>query len=95
MDDINKNDPLPTTGKIVPINTDLLRGMRVTLEVRLGHSEIAVEELMALKVGAVVPLDTALSDQLDIYLNGVLVARGTVVAVGEKFGVRIMEVGAT
>lgn len=82
-------------GKIAPISADLLRGMRIMLEARLGRSEMTVEELMALKSGSVVALDTDLSDLLDLYLNGVLVARGVVVAVGDKFGVRIVEVGPT
>jgi flagellar motor switch protein FliN/FliY len=75
------------------MNADLLRGVRVTLEAHLGQAELTVEELMALKPGSVVSLEAGLADHLDLYLNGTLVARGIVVAVGDKFGVRIVEVG--
>lgn len=81
--------------KPVAINPQLLHAMQVTIEAHLGCSEMSVEELMALKSGSVVTLDTGLSEQLDLYLNGTLVARGTIVAVGEKFGIRITEVGST
>jgi flagellar motor switch protein FliN len=77
-----------------PINGELLRAMRVTLEARLGRAEMTVEELMALKSGSVVSLEAGLADHLDLYLNGTLVARGVIVAVGDKFGVRIVEVGS-
>lgn len=80
-------------GKPTPISSELLRGMRVTLEAHLGQASMTVDELMALKSGSVVTLENGLVDQLELYLNGTLVARGVVVAVGDKFGVRIVEVG--
>lgn len=78
---------------VKPIGGDLLRSVKVTLEAHLGRAEMTVDELMALKSGSVVSLESGLADHLDLYLNGTLVARGVVVAVGDKFGVRIVEVG--
>jgi flagellar motor switch protein FliN/FliY len=75
-----------------PINSDLLRGVRVSLEVRLGESPMTVDEMLALKAGAVVTLDTGLADSVELYLNDNLVARGEIVAVGDKYGVRIVEI---
>jgi len=85
------NGAAATTG-IVRIGSDLFRGVRVALEARLGEVGMTVEEIMALKSGAVVTLETGLADHVDLYLNGTLVARGEIVAVGDKFGVRIVEI---
>jgi flagellar motor switch protein FliN/FliY len=75
-----------------PISGELLRGVRVSLEVRLGESPMTVDEMLALKPGAVVTLNTSLADHVELYLNDTLVARGEIVAVGDKYGVRIVEI---
>lgn len=90
---VKDETPAPAGTKPTPINGELLRGMRVTLEARLGQSSMTIDELMALKSGSIVTLENGLADNLELYLNGTLVARGVVVAVGDKFGVRIVEVG--
>jgi flagellar motor switch protein FliN/FliY len=74
------------------ISNDVLRGVRVNLDVHLGDVSIAVEDMMALKTGSVVTLQTGLSDHVELYLNDTLVARGEIVAVGDKYGVRIAEI---
>lgn len=74
------------------IGNDLLRNVRVSLEVRLGETSMTLEEVMALKAGAVVTLETGLADHVDVYLNGSVVARGEIVAVGDKFGLKIIDV---
>jgi flagellar motor switch protein FliN/FliY len=77
------------------VNGELLRGVRVALEAKLGAANMSVEEVMALKSGAVVTLETSLADHAELYLNGTLIARGEIVAVGDKFGVRILEIAPT
>lgn len=76
------------------ISMDLLAGVRVVLEARLGEASMTVEDLMALKSGAIVTLETGLADHVDLYLNEVLVARGEIVAVDGKFGVRVAELSS-
>jgi flagellar motor switch protein FliN len=78
--------------RLSPINTDLLRGVRISLEARLGQASMTVEDMMALKPGSVVKLETSLADHVDLYLNDVLIARGEVVAVGDRYGVRIIDI---
>jgi len=77
---------------LAAINSDLFRGVRVSLEARLGQAAMRVEEMMALKSGSIVTLETRLADHLELYLNGTLIARGEVVAVGDKYGVRIVDI---
>lgn len=78
--------------RLAPINAELFRGVGVALEVRLGRSVTTVESIMALKGGSVVALETGLADHVDICLNDTVIARGEIVAVGEKYGVRIVEI---
>lgn len=79
---------------IAPIDADLFRGVQVSLEAKLGEAMMTVEAMMALDAGSVVTLDTGLADHVDLYLNNKLVARGEIVAVGDRFGVRILEIAA-
>jgi flagellar motor switch protein FliN/FliY len=77
---------------VTAINSELLRGVRVSLEARLGRAEMTVENIMGLKSGSIVELETEILDDVNLYLNNTLVARGEIVAVGNKFGVRITDI---
>jgi len=74
------------------IDIALLGDVALTLEVRLGEARLTVAELTALRTGSVVSLDRSIADHADIYLNGKVVARGEIVAVDNRFGVRITEI---
>lgn len=65
-------------------------GMNVTTE--LGRANMTVAELLALAPGAVVPLDRAAGSPVDVHVNNTLIARGEVVVVDDKYGVRITEI---
>ncbi|MBV8975782.1 MAG: FliM/FliN family flagellar motor switch protein [Alphaproteobacteria bacterium] len=84
-----KPDSAPKQGIV---NSDLLRNVRVAVDVQLGHASIAIEEMMALKTGSVIALQTGLGETVGLYVNENLVARGEIVAVGENYGVRIVEI---
>jgi len=84
----------PASPEISRISIDLFAGVRVALEARLGEAPMTVEDIMALKTGAIVTLETGLADHVDLYLNDMLVARGEIVAVGGKYGVRIVELAS-
>jgi len=77
---------------VIAPDSPLLRDVSVSIEARLGEAVISVAELLALRTGALLPLDTPLGGQIDLYLNRALVARGEIVAVGDQFGVRISEI---
>ena len=74
------------------IDEGLIAGVEVVLEARLGTAAMSVAELMALKAGDSVALDAELNRDVELRLNGVTVARGELVAVGDRFGVRIVEI---
>jgi flagellar motor switch protein FliN/FliY len=77
---------------LVSIDSALLRNLQVKIEARLGEREMTVDEVTALKPGASLAFDRRLNEPIELYLNGILVARGEIVAVDDHFGVRIVEI---
>ena len=73
-------------------NLRVLENIDVALTVEVGGAEIKIRELLRLGEGSVVELDRLAGDPLDILANGTMIAKGEVVMVGEKFGIRFTEV---
>ena len=71
---------------------DVILDIPVTLSMEIGHTRISIQELLQLARGSVVELDRMAGEPLDVLVNGTLVARGEVVVVNDKFGVRLSEV---
>ncbi len=74
------------------INPKLIDAVGVTLEAYLGEARMTVADLTALKDDSIVPLDAALNQAVELRLNGIAVARGELVAVGDSFAVRLTEI---
>jgi flagellar motor switch protein FliN/FliY len=55
---------------------------------------MTINDLLALRSGAVVELDRAAGAAADLYVNGRLIAHGEVVVVDENYGLRILKVVA-
>lgn len=77
---------------VISADSPIFRDARVVLNAALGQAELSVQELLALKAGSVVELDTQLNGLVELWLNGAQVARGEIVAVEGRFGVRIVEI---
>ena len=73
-------------------NLDMVMDIPITLSLELGHTRMSIRELLRLTQGSVVKLDRPGGDPLDILVNGCLVARGEVVVVNDRFGVRITDI---
>lgn len=71
---------------------EMLLDVALEVSVELGRSHMSIAEILALRTGSVVELDKLAGEPVDISVNGTLIARGEVVVVDEKFGVRITEV---
>ena len=76
-------------------NYRLLADIPLRLSVEVGSTSLKLAELMDLKEGSVVELDRQTNELLDIMVNGTLIARGEVVTVGGKFGIRVVDIVAT
>ena len=73
-------------------NLKVLENIDVNLTVEVGRTEITIRELLRLNEGSVVELDRLAGDPLDIMVNNTKIAKGEVVMVGERFGVRFGEI---
>ena len=62
------------------------------LSVELGKKNMLIYDLLQLGQGSIVELDKLAGEPLEIYVNRKLVAKGEVVVVGEKFGVRLTDI---
>ncbi len=76
------------------INLEAVLDIPVTLSIELGRTRLSIRELLALSPGAVVRLDRPAGEPLDILVNGCLLARGEVVVVNDRFGIRITEIAS-
>ena len=64
--------------------------VKVTLEV--ASTEVSLGELMRVEEGAVIELDKMAGEPLDVRVNGRLLAKGEVVVVNGKYGLRLVDV---
>jgi flagellar motor switch protein FliN len=75
-------------------NFDLLSGVSLRVSVEVGSTQIKLADLVELVEGSVVELDRQANDLLDIFANGTLIAKGEIVTVEGRYGVRVVEVVA-
>lgn len=79
---------------LLSADSPLLGDVAVTLHARLGSVDMTLADLLALRPGSVLELTTKLSEPVELYLNDALVALGEIVAVDDRFGIRIVEIAA-
>ena len=70
----------------------LLENIVVKLTVEVGRAELTIRDLLRLSEGSVIELDRLAGDPLDVLVNGTLIAKGEVVMVGERFGIRFGQI---
>jgi flagellar motor switch protein FliN/FliY len=73
----------------------LLADIPVRLSVEVGSTSLKLAEVLDLAEGSVVELDRQADEPLDIMVNGTLIARGEVVTVNGRYGIRIVDVANT
>lgn len=84
----------PSAGGGAHPSLDIVLDVPVTVSLEVGKATMSVGELIRLGQGAVVELDRAVGEPLDVMVNGALVAHGEIVLVNEKFGIRLTSVVA-
>ena len=80
------------TGENKASNLDLILDIPLSVTVELGRSKMLINDLLQLGQGSVIELTKLVGDPLEILVNDKLVARGEVVVVNEKFGVRLTDI---
>lgn len=71
---------------------DFILDIPLELSVELGRTKMLVNDLLQLGQGSIVELNKLAGEPLEVYINNKLVARGEVVVVNEKFGVRLTDI---
>jgi flagellar motor switch protein FliN/FliY len=64
----------------------------VQLTVELGRTKILIKNLLQLSQGSVVGLNGLAGEPLDVLVNGTLIAKGEVVVINDKFGIRLTDI---
>ena len=75
-----------------PANLNLVLDVPVSLTIELGSCQLPMKEVLQLNIGSVVQLDKPADAPVELSVNGKLIARGEVVVVEDRFGVKITEV---
>ena len=75
-----------------PTNLNLVLDVPVSLTIELGSCQLPMKEVLQLNIGSVIQLDKPADAPVELSVNGKLIARGEVVVVEDRFGVKITEV---
>lgn len=75
-------------------NDDFLRVRDIPLDVtvELGRTRLLIKDILDLSTGSIIELDKIAGEPVDLFANGLLVARGEVIVIDDNFGVRITEI---
>lgn len=85
--------PLETkTNETSVKNLDFILDIPMQVSVQLGSTKMLIRDLLQLGQGSVVELEKLAGEPLEVLVNQRLVARGEVVVVNEKFGIRLTDV---
>ena len=71
---------------------NLVLDVPVNLTIELGSCQLPMKEVLQLNIGSVVQLDKPADAPVELNVNGKLIARGEVVVVEDRFGVKVTEV---
>ena len=73
-------------------NLDFILDIPLKVTVELGRTSVIIKDLLQLGQGSVLELDKLAGEPLEILVNKKLVAKGEVVVVNEKFGIRLTDI---
>ncbi len=73
-------------------NLEMILDIRLDATARLGSVEMPLQDILSLGPGAIVEIGHSVDEPVELFVNGKLIARGDVVVVDERFGLRITEI---
>jgi flagellar motor switch protein FliN/FliY len=93
----NQQSQMDTDGAVLKdkLNPEVLQNIPVTISVEVGRAEFKIRDLVELAQGSVIQLDRAAGEPLDLLVNNTLVAKGEVVVIGERYGIKLTSVVPT
>src|ERR1044072_1831608 len=75
-----------------PKNIDFILDIPMLVTVQVGSTKMVIRELLQLGQGSVIELEKLAGEPMEVLVNNKLVARGEVVVVNEKLGIRLTDV---
>jgi flagellar motor switch protein FliN/FliY len=88
MGSISKGD----AGADPSVQLERIQNVAVNVSVEVGRSSLRIRDLLRLGQGSVVELDRVAGEPLDVCVNNTVIARGEVVLVNERYGIRLTQV---
>lgn len=73
-------------------NLELLLDIPLAVSIEVGRTKMLIRDLLMMDEGHVIELNKGASEPLDVYVNSRLIARGEVVLVNDKLGLRLTDV---
>lgn len=92
MDDLSKEGFGAEFGSSEDVKLDAILDIPVHISMEIGRTQISIRNLLKLNQGSVVELDRLAGEPMDVLVNGTLIARGEVVVVNDKFGLRLTDI---
>ena len=84
--------PLESSAKDDSVNMEFVLDIPLEITVELGRTKMLINDMLKLGQGSVIELTKLAGESLEILANQKPIARGEVVVVNEKYGVRLTEV---
>jgi flagellar motor switch protein FliN/FliY len=87
------NDTVDGAAPVTP-NLELLKDIELPVTLRFGSAQMSLRDLARLDTGAVIKLDRALTDLVEVLVGGSVIARGEPIVVQGVYGIRISEIAS-
>jgi flagellar motor switch protein FliN/FliY len=82
----------PNGGPHEPLDLDFILDIPLSVTVEVGRTSLLIQELLALGKGSVIELNKLMGEPFEVLVNNKLVARGEVVVVNDRFGIRLTDI---
>ena len=82
----------PTDPAGQPLDLNFILDIPLQIKVEVGRTRMMIQELLQLGKGSVVELNKLLGEPFEVLVNEKLVARGEVVVVNDRFGIRLTDI---
>ena len=91
----NRSNEISTeneTGLNESYDIGIILDIPLDVSVELGKTTMLINDLLQLGQGSVVELTKPVGETLDMYVNNKLIAKGEVVVLDDKFGIRVADI---
>ncbi|MGB5157846.1 flagellar motor switch protein FliN [Desulfobacterium sp. N47] len=88
----NSSQNMEDTGLNQRYDIDIILDIPLELRVELGQTRMLINDLLQLGQGSIIELNKQIGDPIDIFICDKLIAKGEVVVVDDKFGIRLTNI---